>query len=119
MNEEISLEQADRLLSQSLAKERRLYEEMTREAVEALTQIESLIAQIKKRPEEIVLSASREGDDWALDTIENLREIRDLADAGIRESAKNLLAIRYPQADIAEAAGVTRQTVSRWKRESA
>lgn len=103
-------------LSQSVARSKRLYNEMTHEALENLAEIESLIEKIRNRPESITASAMHEGDDYALKTIENLREIRDTADEAIRQTAENLLSIRYPQAEIAEAAGVTRQTISRWKK---
>lgn len=89
---------------------------MTAQATKNLEEIEQIISEIRSTPEAIDGRSIYDGDDFALKTIERLREIRNSADEAIRETAENLLAIRYPQAEIAEAAGVTRQTISRWKK---
>lgn len=89
---------------------------MTAQATKNLEEIEQIISEIRSTPEAIDGHSIYDGDDFALKTIERLREIRDSADEAIRYTAENLLAIRYPQAEIAEAAGVTRQTISRWKK---
>lgn len=89
---------------------------MTTEAIQNLNDIERLISDIRETPDAIDGHSIYDGDDYALKTIERLREIRDSADEAIRLTAQNLVAIRYPQPEIAKAAGVTRQTISRWKK---
>ncbi|QOW64949.1 hypothetical protein IDM48_11540 (plasmid) [Rothia amarae] len=111
------MEDIDKIIARQEEKSRALYAELTAEGHIKMAEIERILKELEKIPEHIRSGPGTydEGEDATLTAIEKYRRISDLAQEALRSSAEELLKRRYPQTEIAEAAGVTRQTIVRWK----
>lgn len=95
-----------------------MFDDITTNAGQATTQIHEQIerlARIRRRLPDHTSTTHQAAEQAALDYIRALADLRDSSDQAIKAVAQELAARRVPLGQIADAAQVTRQTVSRWK----